>query len=89
MNQSIEDDSINYMENAKLEISSLLDQHTALNCKIQELWDWWFQLQELGEPHFGEMEDRISAFRDLLAVPFIHEENTPWCCSFRPKKCTR
>lgn len=74
-NQSVEDNYMKYSKNVELEISSLLDEHAALNYKIQELRDWWLQLHELGQPHFGEMADRISAFRDLLAVHFCHEEN--------------
>ncbi|HCO21858.1 hemerythrin domain-containing protein [Gimesia maris] len=75
-NQSVKSYSMKYSKNTKPEILSLQEEHAALNREIQEIQEWWFQLHELGKPHFGEMADRISALRDLLAAHFCHEENT-------------
>lgn len=51
----------------------LQNEHAQLNREIEELRSWWQELRQIGSPHFGEMADRIHAFRDHLADHFQHE----------------
>ncbi|MBX3439248.1 MAG: hypothetical protein KF861_17285 [Planctomycetaceae bacterium] len=38
--------------------------------------EWWGELCEFGNPHFGEMGDRLSALRQHLAVYFTQEKGS-------------
>ena len=52
-----------------------LDQeHDQLEQEVLEWRRWWAELREMGEPHFGEMGDRLRHFRDRLSQHFQHEE---------------
>ena len=51
----------------------LQNEHERLSREIADLRTWWQELRELGNPHFGEMADRIHAFREHLADHFQHE----------------
>lgn len=53
---------------------SLEHEHRELNREIEEWRRWWRELSELGEPHFGEMGDRLAQFREHLSAHFRHEE---------------
>lgn len=56
------------------EVAALKREHASLDDEIFEWRQWWGQLSELGEPHFGEMGDRLAQFREHLAAHFEHEE---------------
>ncbi len=53
---------------------SLEHEHRQLHREIEEWRRWWQELSQLGEPHFGEMGDRLAQFREHLATHFQHEE---------------
>lgn len=56
------------------EAASLKREHASLIHEIDEWRDWWRELAEMGQPHFGEMGDRLAQFRDHLAAHFAHEK---------------
>lgn len=56
------------------EAASLRREHTSLIQEIDDWREWWRELNELGQPHFGEMGDRLARFREHLAAHFAHEE---------------
>lgn len=51
-------------------------EHQQLEVAIAEIRRWWDQAFEIGQPHFGEMGDRLLAFREMLSSHFRHEEET-------------
>ncbi len=61
-----------------IEAAALRNEHTSLNAEVDEWKQWWGELNEMGDPHLGEMGDRLSQFRDHLAAHFAHEENQGW-----------
>lgn len=61
----------NEIDRALIEVEH---QHAAIGEQIDEWREWWRELSEIGQPHFGEMGDRLSRFRDTLAAHFRHEE---------------
>jgi hypothetical protein len=60
---------------SKVKTSSLKREHSSLEREIREWREWWSQLKELGQPHFGEMGARLAQFREHLAAHFAHEES--------------
>lgn len=62
-------------ENIQAEVKALRDEHASLDCDIAEWRSWWRQLNEMGDPHFGEMGDRLARFREHLQDHFSHEES--------------
>ncbi|MFV0446322.1 MAG: hypothetical protein ACK5Q5_22340 [Planctomycetaceae bacterium] len=36
--------------------------------------NWWSELSQIGQPHFGEMGDRLALFRRHLSAHFQHQE---------------
>ena len=68
----------------KKEIATKLDllaEHRELMRKVAELRQWWEQLDELGSPRFGEMGDRLSELREVLATHFADEEEGGYLAS--------
>lgn len=57
-------------------VPTLAEEHQALQEEIAVWRNWWDELSQLGQPHFGEMGDRLSQFREHLAGHFRHEEST-------------
>ena len=55
--------------------SSSAPSHQSLATEIGEWRQWWEELAEMGEPHFGEMGTRLAQFREHLAAHFAEEEN--------------
>lgn len=55
-------------------VAALQKEHTLLDREIADWRAWWRELSEMGIPHFGEMGDRLTRFRDHLAAHFAHEE---------------
>lgn len=53
----------------------LRNEHASLDREITEWRTWWKQLDELGDPNFGQMGDRLERFRDHLQGHFAHEES--------------
>jgi len=49
--------------------------HGSLDAEIAEWRQWWGELAEMGDPHFGEMGSRLAQFREHLASHFADEEN--------------
>jgi hypothetical protein len=49
--------------------------HEALQRSVEELRLWWWEVEELGKPRFGEMGTRIHALRELLSEHFRLEED--------------
>lgn len=62
-------------EISEREVVALKREHSALDNEIFEWRQWWEQLSELGQPHFGEMGDRLAHFREHLSAHFAHEES--------------
>lgn len=56
------------------ESAALRNEHASLEREVAEWREWWTQLKEIGDPHFGEMGDRLARFRDHLSAHFQHEE---------------
>lgn len=52
----------------------LKEAHEALQRSIQDLRQWWRELEQLGKPRFGEMGTRVHALRELLSEHFRLEE---------------
>ncbi|QDT91556.1 hemerythrin domain-containing protein [Gimesia algae] len=65
---------MNQKTNSHEHLQFLLDEHEEIFSHMQELKDWWAQLDEKGLPKFGEMGTRVKGFRDLLAKHFDDEE---------------
>ena len=59
---------------SELEVAALKREHSALDDEIFKWRQWWEQLNEMGQPHFGEMGDRLAHFREHLSSHFEHEE---------------
>ncbi|MCA9073387.1 MAG: hemerythrin domain-containing protein [Planctomycetaceae bacterium] len=57
------------------DVAALKREHSSLDDEIAEWREWWGQLRDLGDPHFGEMGDRLAQFREHLAAHFAHEES--------------
>lgn len=55
-------------------VDTLQQEHDDLEAEVQEWRKWWGELSQLGQPHFGEMANRLSKFRDHLSAHFQHEE---------------
>ncbi len=55
--------------------SVIKKDHESLEREIAEWRAWWGELSEIGNPHFGEMGDRLARFREHLAAHFKHEED--------------
>lgn len=53
---------------------TLAQEHSALEREVAAWRDWWRELSEMGQPHFGEMGDRLARFREHLSKHFQHEE---------------
>lgn len=54
---------------------ALRNEHASLNREIEDWRAWWKELSDFGQPHFGEMGDRLALFRDHLRRHFEHEES--------------
>ena len=57
------------------EVANLKAEHSSLEREIADWRQWWAELKELGQPHFGEMGARLAQFREHLAAHFAHEES--------------
>lgn len=55
-------------------VPDLPKEHLELEQEIADWRRWWSELCEMGEPHFGEMGDRLEQFRTHLLTHFQHEE---------------
>lgn len=66
-------------------ISVLRNEHAALDQDIADWRIWWKQLNEMGDPHFGEMGDRLARFRAHLQDHFAREESGG-CLSLEQKQ---
>lgn len=62
-------------QNTQAEVASLKTEHASLEREIADWRQWWAELKEIGQPHFGEMGNRIAQFREHLAAHFAHEES--------------
>lgn len=62
-------------ENTTSEAAALRSEHASLDGEIAAWRQWWRELSEMGDPHFGEMGDRLAHFREHLAGHFAHEES--------------
>lgn len=52
----------------------LQEAHAALGRSVQDLRTWWREVQEMGQPRFGEMGARVAAVREIVAQHFRLEE---------------
>jgi hypothetical protein len=68
------------MNDAQAQAQALVEtcrhKQTILHRKIDECREWWRELAEIGQPRFGEMNDRLSRIRDLLESHFEYEERS-------------
>lgn len=62
-------------QRTQAEVASLKAEHSALEREIADWRTWWSELKEIGQPHFGEMGNRLAQFREHLAAHFTHEES--------------
>lgn len=62
-------------QRTQAEVASLKAEHSSLEREIADWRTWWAELKELGQPHFGEMGNRLAQFREHLAAHFAHEES--------------
>lgn len=63
--------------NTTHEIAVELEQeHQALQQEAEEWRQWWRELQDYGQPRFGEMGERIAHFQAHLQSHFQHEETS-------------
>ena len=60
---------------SQTDVATLKREHSDLDDEIGEWREWWGQLSQLGDPHFGEMGNRLAQFREHLAAHFAHEES--------------
>lgn len=56
------------------EVATIRTEHAALSREIADWRAWWQELSELGQPHFGEMGNRLAQFRAHLVTHMQHEE---------------
>lgn len=63
--------------NTTHEVILELDQeHQALQQEVDEWREWWRELQEFGQPRFGEMGERLAHFQAHMQSHFRHEETS-------------
>jgi len=62
-------------QNTQADAARLKSEHASLDREIADWRTWWRELNEMGQPHFGEMGDRLAHFRAHLAAHFAHEES--------------
>ncbi len=65
---------MNQLTAFRKELESLLNEHNAILDKIEEIINWWAQLEEKGLPKYGEMGMHIHELRDMLATHYEEEE---------------
>lgn len=56
------------------EAATIKSEHASLNREIADWRQWWEELKEMGQPHFGEMGGRLAQFRAHLVTHIAHEE---------------
>lgn len=56
------------------ELETLVNEHDAIIDKIEEIIDWWTQLEAKGIPKFSEMGMHVNELRVMLADHYAEEE---------------
>jgi hypothetical protein len=54
--------------------ATLEQEHQAIEQEVAAWRRWWDELSQMGQPHFGEMGDRLARFRERLSAHFQSEE---------------
>jgi iron-sulfur cluster repair protein YtfE (RIC family) len=57
-------------------VFELEQEHQALQQEVDEWRKWWQELQEFGQPRFGEMGERLAHFQAHMQSHFRHEETS-------------
>lgn len=76
------------MKSGTRHIQVLEHEHHELERQAADWRDWWHQLSELGQPHFGEMSSRLLRFREQLSTHFQHESSHGPLASHRGESVT-